>query len=123
MSNNKNNNFDLEERTAEFGENIIKFAKKIPKNTITIPIITQLIKAGTSVGANYCEADGAESKKDFEHKMGICKKEAKETKHWLRMVATAVSELKEESRKLWKEAQELTLIFSSSINSSKKKRK
>ncbi|MCK5084817.1 MAG: four helix bundle protein, partial [Candidatus Pacebacteria bacterium] len=81
MSNNKNNNFDLEERTAEFGENIIKFAKKIPKNTITIPIITQLIKAGTSVGANYCEADGAESKKDFEHKMGICKKEAKETKH------------------------------------------
>ena len=123
MSNNKNNNFDLEERTAEFGENIIKFAKKIPKNTITIPIITQLIKAGTSVGANYCEADGAESKKDFEHKMGICKKEAKEVKHWLRMVATAVSELKEESRKLWKEAQELTLIFSSSINSSKKKRK
>ncbi len=123
MSNNKNNNFDLEERTAEFGENIIKFAKKIPKNTITIPIITQLIKAGTSVGANYCEADGAESKKDFEHKMGICKKEAKEVKHWLRMVATAVSELKEKSRKLWKEAQELTLIFSSSINSSKKKRK
>ncbi|MCK4525673.1 MAG: four helix bundle protein [Candidatus Andersenbacteria bacterium] len=123
MSNNKNNNFDLEERTAEFGENIIKFAKKIPKNTITIPIITQLIKAGTSVGANYCEADGAESKKDFEHKMGICKKEAKEVKHWLRMVATAVSERKEESRKLWKEAQELTLIFSSSINSSKKKRK
>lgn len=123
MSNNKNNNFDLEERTAEFGENIIKFAKKIPKNTITIPIITQLIKAGTSVGANYCEADGAESKKDFEHKMGICKKEAKETKHWLRMVATAVPELKEESRKLWKEAQELTLIFSSSVNSSKKKRK
>lgn len=123
MSNNKNNNFDLEERTAEFGENIIKFAKKIPKNTITIPIITQLIKAGTSVGANYCEADGAESKKDFEHKMGICKKEAKEVKHWLRMVATAVPELKEESRKLWKEAQELTLIFSSSINSSKKKRK
>jgi len=121
MPNNKNKNFDLEERTAKFGEDIIKFAKKIPRNTITIPIINQLIKAGTSVGANYCEADGAESKKDFEHKMGICKKEAKETKHWLRMVATAVPELKEESRKLWKEAQELTLIFSSSINSSKKK--
>ena len=122
MPNNKNNKFDLEERTAKFGEEIIKFAKKMPKNTITIPIINQIIKAGTSVGANYCEADGAESKRDFEHKMGICKKEAKETKHWLRMVATAVPELKEGSRKLWKEAQELTLIFSSSINSSKNKK-
>ena len=122
MSNDKNNNFDLEERTAKFGEEIIKFAKRISGNTITTPIINQLIKSGTSVGANYCEADGAESKRDFEHKMGICKKEAKETKHWLRMVATAVPELKDESRKLWKEAQELTLIFSSSINSSKKKK-
>ena len=103
MSNNKNNNFDLEERTAKFGEDIIKFAKKIPRNTITVSIINQLIKSGTSVGANYCEADGAESKKDFEHKIAICKKEAKETKHWLRMVATAVPELKEESRILWKE--------------------
>jgi len=121
MSNSANNNFSLEERTAKFGEDIIKFAKKIPKNTITVSIINQLVKSGTSVGANYCEADGAESKKDFEHKMGICKKESKETKHWLRMVATAVPELKEESRKLWKEAQELTLIFSSSINTSKKK--
>ncbi len=123
MSNSANNNFSLEERTAKFGEDIIKFAKKIPKNTITVSIINQLVKSGTSVGANYCEADGAESKKDFEHKMGICKKESKETKHWLRMVATAVPELKEESRKLWKEAQELTLIFSSSINTSKKNNK
>lgn len=118
-----NNKFDLEERTAIFGENVIKFAKKMTKNTITIPIITQLVKAGTSIGANYCEADGAESKKDFEHKIGICKKEAKEVKHWLRMTATAVSELKEEARKLWKEAQELVLIFSSSISTSKKKKK
>lgn len=118
-----NNRFDLEERTAIFGENVIKFAKKMTKNTITIPIITQLVKAGTSIGANYCEADGAESKKDFEHKIGICKKEAKEVKHWLRMTATAVSELKEEARKLWKEAQELVLIFSSSISTSKKKKK
>lgn len=122
MVSSGNNNFDLEERTAKFGEDIIKFAKKIPRNTITISIINQLIKAGTSVGANYCEADGAESKKDFEHKIAICKKEAKETKHWLRMVATAVPKLKEESRILWKEVQELTLIFSSSINSSKKKK-
>lgn len=68
----------LEERTVRFEEEIIKFAKKIPKNPITIPIIIQLVKAGTSVGANYGEADDTESGKDFKHKIGICKKEAKE---------------------------------------------
>lgn len=124
MQNDKNNDFDLEERTAKFGEEIINFSKKIPKSIITIPIINQLIRSGTSVGANYCEADGAESGKDFRHKIAICKKEAKETKHWLRMIAVAVSvsELKEEARTLWKEAQELTLIFSSSIDTSRKKK-
>ena len=107
--------YDLEERTAKFGEMIIEFAKKIPQNTVTLPIINQLVRAGTSVGANYCEADGAESKKDFKHKIGICKKEAKESKHWLRMVATAAPELADEARELWKEVHELTLIFSSIV--------
>src|SRR3990172_1650027 len=97
MSNIKNTKYDLEDRTARFGENIIKFAKKIPKSPITIPLISQLVKAGTSVGANYCEADCAESKKDFEHKLGICKKESKESKHWLRMISIAVPELKDEA--------------------------
>ncbi|PIR89429.1 MAG: hypothetical protein COU07_00825 [Candidatus Harrisonbacteria bacterium CG10_big_fil_rev_8_21_14_0_10_40_38] len=55
-----NKKFDLEERTARFGENVIKFCKKIPKTPITTPLVTQLIKSGTSVGANYCEADDAE---------------------------------------------------------------
>jgi four helix bundle protein len=104
--------FDLEERTAKIGESVILFCKKIPKNSITLPIVNQLVKSGTSICANYCEADGAESKKDFKHKIGICKKEAKETKHWLRMMATAVPEFQNESRTLWKESQELTLIFS-----------
>jgi len=72
-----------------------------------------LIKAGTSVGANYCEADDAESKRDFQHKIGICKKESRESKHWLRMIAIAVPEIKEEARKLWREAKELNLIFNS----------
>ena len=103
--------YDLEERTAKFGEKIIQFAKKLPKSSITIPLISQLVKAGTSVGANYSEADDAESKPDFKHKIGICKKEARETKHWLRMVAVSLSEEKESCRKLWKEAHELTLIF------------
>ena len=109
-------NYDLEERTAKFGEEIIEFTKKITENSITSPIVSQLIRSGTSVGANYCEADDAESKKDFKHKIGICKKEARETKHWLRMIVVAVPELTEEARKLWQEAKELNLIFNSITN-------
>ena len=116
MANSPNVNYNeskynLEERTARFGEDIIRFASIIPKNEITHPVIGQLIRSGTSVGANYCEADDAESKKDFKHKIGICKKESRETKHWLRMIVIACPELKEEARKLWQEAKELNLIF------------
>lgn len=122
MPNDKCKKYDLEERTARFGEAIIEFAKKVPQTPITISLITQMVKAGTSVGANYCEADCAESKKDFEHKIGVCKKESKETKHWIRMIVKAVSGLKGEAREYWKEANELTLIFSSIINKSRKKK-
>jgi four helix bundle protein len=118
---NDKKKYDLEERTARFGENIIGFAKKLPKNTVNIPLIGQLVKAGTSIGANYMEADGAESKKDFKHKIGICRKEAKEAMHWCRMIAKANPERKEEVRKLWKEAHEFVLIFSSIIGNKKKK--
>ncbi|MDO8573278.1 MAG: four helix bundle protein [Candidatus Daviesbacteria bacterium] len=105
--------YDLEERTAKFGEDVIKFCKKIPRGVITDPLINQLIKCGTSVGANYCEADDAESKQDFRHKIGICKKESRESKHFIRMIVVAVSELKEEAKPLWQEAKELNLIFNS----------
>ena len=107
--------YDLEERTAKFGENIIKFARKIPKDVITFPLINQLVKSGTSVGANYCEADDAESKQDFKHKLGICKKEARETKHWLRMIVIAIPEIEKEAKILWQEAKELNLIFNAII--------
>jgi four helix bundle protein len=103
--------FDLEERTAVFGEAVIRFARNIPKNPVTIPLISQIVRSGTSVGANYCEADDAVSKKDFKHKIGTCRKEARETKLWLRMVAAAEPELKVEARTLWQEAKELHLIF------------
>ncbi len=117
MTNDKTNKnkYDLEERTARLGEEIIKFAKKIPLNEVTKPLISQLVRAATSVGANYCEADSAYSKKDFNHKIAICKKESRETKHWLRMMAVAHHESKEEARKLWQEATELNLIFSAII--------
>ena len=73
--------YNLEDRTARFGRAIIQFAKQVPENSVTRPIITQLVKSGTSVGANYCEADNAETRKDFKHKICICRKEVKETKH------------------------------------------
>lgn len=113
--------YDLEERTALFGEEIIRFARKIPENTVAKPIITQLSKSGTSMGANYCEADDAESKKDFVHKIGICKKEARETKYWLRLIGNTLPELKDEARVLWKETHELILIFGAIIRSSQNK--
>ncbi len=114
-----NKTYDLEERTARFGEKIINLCKKTPKNIVTIPIIDQLIRAGTSPGANYCEANGASSKRDFKNKIFTCKKESKESKYWLRMLANACEEVAAECRELWKEAQELTMIFSKIASNTK----
>lgn len=110
--------YDLEERTAKFGENIIELCKRVPKTVVTTPIISQLVRSGTSIGANYSEANGASSKKDFKNKIFICKKEAIETKYWLRMLAKADENFKNECKILWKETQELTLIFSKIAKSS-----
>ena len=103
--------YDLLERTAAFGESVIRFSKRIPRSPGNDRLISQFVGAGTSVGANYCEADDAVSKRDFKHRIGICRKEAKETKYWLRMIAAAEDSLKEDARTLWKEAKELHLIF------------
>ncbi|HAQ02118.1 MAG: hypothetical protein UV82_C0011G0094 [Candidatus Magasanikbacteria bacterium GW2011_GWD2_43_18] len=110
--------FDLEERTAIFGESIIGFSRKIEKDAVTQRLIPQLVAAGTAVGANYCEADCAESNKDFIHKMAIANKEIKETKHFLRMIGKACPLFLNDARKLWKEAHELNLIFSTIIRKS-----
>ena len=106
-----NRQYDLAERTAVFGEAVIEFAKRVPRNVITRPLITQLVKAGTSVGANYGEADEAESKRDFRHKNTIVRKESRESKFWLRMIVKAEPSMAEEARPLWQEAKELHLIF------------
>ena len=103
--------YNLEERTAIFGEQIIKLCRTVKSDRLTEPILNQLIRAGTSIGANYMEANGASSRKDFKNKIFICKKEAQETKHWLRMLKSFSLEQLEMIEKLWKEAQELTLIF------------
>ena len=117
IQNQNDKKYDLTERTAVFGENSIDFLKTIEKYEITRPLISQCIRSVTSIGANYMEADGAESKKDFKHKIGICKKEAKETMHWMRMIARATKR-EDECRTLWKEAQELAFIFAAIINTS-----
>ena len=107
----QNSKFDLEERTELFSTKVIEFCKKLPISTINKPIIDQLIRSATSIGANYCEANGADSKADFKNKISICKKEAKETKYWLKMICVCNPELKEQIKELFREAEELSLIF------------
>ena len=111
--------YDLEDRTLKFAESIIELCKKVPQTPVTLPIISQLIRSATSIGANYAEANGASSKKDFKNKIFICKKEARETKYWLKLLTKAYPNLKKECDICLKEAQELTLIFSKIAQSSK----
>jgi four helix bundle protein len=103
--------FDLEERTAKFGEDVVRFSKRIPRDPTNNRLIDQIVGAATSVGANYCEANEGVSKKDFRNTIGRCVKEAKETKHFLRMIAASEPTLADASRSLYREAKELHLIF------------
>lgn len=112
--------FDLEERTARFAEAVVDFAKRIPHSPVNNRLIDQLVGAGTSVGANYCEADDAVSKKEFIVNINRCRKEARETKFFLRIIARAEPGLKAEARLLWQEAKELNLIFSSIVRKARK---
>jgi len=112
----RNRNYNLNERTTRFAEAIVAFANRLPRNAVTIPLVTQLVKAGTSIGANYREAEDSVSKREFRNKIGYCRKEANETKYWLRVIAKAVPDRKQEARTLWQEADELHRIFSASFN-------
>ena len=116
------NNYNLEERTADFGKQVIILCRSVNQDVISRPIISQIVRSGTSIGANYMEANGASSKKDFANKIFICKKEIQETKHWLKMMAECVPDKKEELRKIWQECQELNMIFQKINNSLKEKR-
>ena len=110
--------YDLEERTAKFGENVIHFASGLSKNEVNKILVNQIVRSATSVGANYMEANQACSKKDFKNKIGICRKEANETKYWIRMISSANKDKIDECKPLWKESQELLLIFSKIFSSS-----
>ena|SRR3989344_8625365 len=111
----KTDKYNLEERTIKFSEEIIVFARSFKKDIVSFPLVSQLIRSATSIGANYFEANGVSSKKDFKNKIYLCKKEARETKYWLQLIAKANPEHQARSRQLWQEAQELTLIFSKII--------
>jgi four helix bundle protein len=110
--------YNLEERTTKFAEDIVVFTRKIQKDTILVPILLQLIRAGTSIGANYQEANGAISRKDFLNKIHICKKEAKETTYWLRILEKSVND-KVIPETLKQESKELVLIFSKIASSAR----
>jgi four helix bundle protein len=114
--------YDLEERSARFGERVIEYARRITSDAVTSPLVTQLVRAATSVGANYCEADEAGTRKEFRYRISVCKRESREGKHWLRMIAKAVPQLRVEARELWQEANELTLIFAAIFRRSGKQK-
>jgi len=112
--------YQLEERVEKFAENIIDLIKKIRINIINKNIIEQLIRSATSIGANYFEANGSSSKKDFINKIAISKKEAIETQYWLRMLNKTDNNFKEEIGRLWDEARQIGMILSKIISNVRK---
>jgi four helix bundle protein len=111
--------YDLEERTFTFAQRVRAFVKKLPKTLANIEDSKQLVDASGSVGANYIEANEALSKKDFTMRAKICRKEAKESRYWLRLVDTGEDKKLEQERKaLENEANELTHIFGSIVTKS-----
>jgi four helix bundle protein len=107
---------DLEDRTFRFAESVRAFVKQLPKTISNVEDIRQLVRASGSVAANWIEADEALSKKDFLMRLKICRKEAKESRLFLRLIDTGSSQTTASTRdKLAGEARELTLIFSSII--------
>jgi four helix bundle protein len=110
----------LEERASLFAEIVMDFCRSLPLDAVNDPLVRQLVRSATSIGANYCEADEAESKKDFRHKIALCRKEARETKYWLRMIARAAPSHAPRSRVLWREAKEIHLILCAIVRTTDK---
>jgi four helix bundle protein len=111
--------YDLEERTFLFAKNARDFVRKLPKTISNIEDGKQLIKASGSVGGNYIEANEALSKKDFVMRIKICRKEAKESRYWLRLIdVQGEQQLEREQRDLQQEATELMNIFGSILHKS-----
>ncbi len=111
--------YDLEDRTLTFSKNVRTFVKKLPKTLSNLEDGKQLVRSAGSVGANYIEANEALSKKDFMMRIKICRKEAKESRYWLKLIDTVGREDLEEDRiKLIREATELMNIFGAILRKS-----
>ena len=123
MNNSSNSKpvYDLEERTFQFANHVRLVFKKIKQGLIIDEDIKQLVKSSGSVGANYIEANESLSKKDFVYRIKICRKEAKESAYWLRLIVKQVDiqEILIELKDLLQEAEELKKIFSSIYEKSK----
>jgi len=111
--------YDLEERTLEFGKRTIRMCKALPRNTVNNVLANQVMRSGTSMGANYREANETETKKDFCFRMRICRKEGKETMYWLDLIVESNPELGEKIKPLSQETHELVKIFASIIEKSR----
>ena len=116
MAQRKDVPFDIRERTFLFGVRIVKFVRTMPRDVASVELARQLIRAGTSVGANVEEADGAESSRDKVHKWSIARKEAKEARHWLRTIKEAEIAASDELGYLIGESLEIVRILSALIN-------
>lgn len=110
--------YNLEERTLQFSQNLITFCYKLPKTNINSPLINQIVRSGTSVGANYREANDGLGKKDSVHSLKIARKEAKETSYWLELLLNSNPNFELDLNPLIKECVELRNILSSMINKS-----
>lgn len=108
----KTEEYNLENRTLKFTKNMIKFANNVPQNMINNEILKQVIRSSGSIGANYIEANESLSKKDFMMRIKICRKEAKETAYWLKVLDIKDFNLKEQCNHLYDEATQLKKIFS-----------
>ncbi len=110
--------YDLEERTEEFARAVIALCQKLAKNTINIELVSQVVRSAGSVGANYIEANEALSKKDFANRIRICRKEAKESRYWLRLISSAQTDTEKNIDALMQEATELMNIFGAILKKS-----
>ncbi len=117
--NKKSNKYDLEERTLGFAKNVIEFTKILPQTICKIELIKQLVRASGSVGANCIEANESLSRKDFAVRVKICRKECKESRHWLNLIETSGESYTEKKQMLINEATELMKIFGSIVEKTK----
>jgi four helix bundle protein len=117
MTNNPEKSYDLEARTLEFSKGIINFTSKLRQTNITMPMINQLIRSSTSIGANYTEANNASSRRDFRNKICICKKESQETKYWLNLLPECYPDESRYIKDALRECHEFVLIFQRIISS------